>query len=61
MFIFVNGPNMKKSKLFLESKQKTNFEEKKEKINLQYLKNIIGSKSSTKYKNFGKLESVNKI
>jgi len=58
----VNGPNMQKSKLLLEPKQKKNFEEKKEKIkstiSIDFGKrNKIGSKSSAKYKNFGKLES----
>jgi len=49
---------MQKPKLLLEPKQETNSDdEKKEKIKLQYLRNKIESKSSTKYKNFGKVET----
>jgi len=41
---FVNGPNMQKPKLLLESNQKTNYEEKKEKI-----KFTISQKQNWKY------------
>jgi len=52
---------MQKSKLLLESKQKTNYEEKKEKIKSTISKKKIGRKSSAKHKNYGKLETINKI
>ena len=60
----MNGPNMKKSKLLLEPKQKTNFEEKKEKI-----KSTISQKQNWKQIfckiqelwKIGNLETINKI
>jgi len=60
----MNGPNMLKSKLLLEPKQETNYEEKKEKI-----KSKISQKQNWKqifyniqeFWKDGNLETVNKI